>query len=92
MPGSSLCTFFFFFGPHLQHTEVPRLGGDVELQLPVYTTATAMPDSSCLFDLHHSSRQQWILNPLSEARDGTYVFVDTSQVLNPLSHNGNSRL
>ena len=37
--------FFFFFlvflGPHLQHMEVPRLGVEVELQLPAYATATA---------------------------------------------------
>ena len=35
--------------------------------------------------------QQWqILNPLSGARDQIYIFMDTSQILNPLSHNGNS--
>ena len=27
-------------------------------------------------DLHHSSQQCWILNPLSEARDGTCVLMD----------------
>ena len=36
--------FFVFLGLHLQHTEFPRLG--VELQLPVYTTATATQDLS----------------------------------------------
>ena len=30
-----------FFRAHWQHTEVPRLGADSELQVPVYTTATA---------------------------------------------------
>ena len=33
--------FFFFFGLHLPHIEVPRLGVELELQLPSYTTATA---------------------------------------------------
>ena len=33
-----------------------------------------------LSDLHHSSRQQWILNPLSEARDSTCILMDTSWV------------
>ena len=28
-------------GPHPQHREVPRLGGESELQLVAYTTATA---------------------------------------------------
>ena len=37
----------------------------------LHTTATAMPDPSRICDLHHSSQQCWILNPLSEARDGT---------------------
>ena len=35
---------FFFLGPHLRHTEVPRLGVGSELQLPAYTTATATLD------------------------------------------------
>ena len=60
---------FTFSGPHLRHMEVPRLGVESELQLQAYTTATATPDLSCVFDLHHSSQQSQILNPLSGARD-----------------------
>ena len=30
-----------------------------------------MHDPSLVCDLHHSSRQQWIINPLSEAKDQT---------------------
>ena len=51
--------------------EVPRLRVELELQLPAYTTATATPDPSRVCELHHSSQQRQILNPLSEARDGT---------------------
>ena len=69
--------------------EVPRLGVESELQLTAYTTATAMPDLSCICDLHNTSWQQQILNPLSEARDQTRILQDTSQVLNLLSHNRN---
>ena len=36
--------YFYFLWPRLQHMEVPRLGVDLELQLPAYTTATAMSD------------------------------------------------
>ena len=36
----------FFWGLHLQHIEVPRLGAEPELQLPAYATATATPDPS----------------------------------------------
>ena len=71
--------------------EVSRLRVESELQLPADATATAMWDMSCVCNLHHSSWPCWILNPLSEARDRTCIFMDTSQVLNRLSHNGNSR-
>ena len=46
---------------------------------------------SCVCDLHHSSWQRLILNPLSEARDRTRILMDTGQVHNPLSHHGNSQ-
>ena len=60
--------------------EVPRLGAEMELQLPTYTTATVTPDPSLVCDLHHRSWPHWILNPPSEARDGTGVLIDTSQI------------
>ena len=60
--------------------EVPRLGVESELQLQAYTTATATPDPSHVCDLHRSSQQRQILNPRSEARDGTHIFMDTSWV------------
>ena len=58
--------FLFFLGWHM---EVPRLRVEAELQLLAYTTTTAMPDPSHVCDLHHSSQQLQILNPMSEARD-----------------------
>ena len=51
--------------------EVPRLEVELELQLLAYTTATATQDLSHVCDLHRSSWQHQILNPLSEARDQT---------------------
>ena len=45
-----------------------------------YTTATATPHQSLAFDLHHSSKQCRILNPLSKARGQTWVLTDASQV------------
>ena len=60
--------------------EVLKLGVKLELQLPAYTTATAMQAQSHVCDLHHSSWQRWILNPLSEAGDQTHVFMDPSRV------------
>ena len=58
--------------------EVPRLRVELELHLPAY--ATAMPDPSIVWDLCHSSQQHQILNPLSQARDQTWIFMDTSQI------------
>ena len=55
--------------------EVPRLRVESELQMPAYTTATATPDPSFVCDLHHSSWQHWILNPLSKARDQTHILT-----------------
>ena len=71
--------------------EVPELGVELELQLQAYATAMAMPDLSRIWDRHSSLWQCQIFNSLSEARDQTQVFMDTSQVLNPLTHNGNSK-
>ena len=52
----------------------------MELQLPAYTTATAVPDLSYVCDLHHSSRQHRILNLLSKAMDRIHVLMYNSQV------------
>ena len=60
--------------------EVLRLGVKSELQLLAYTTVTATQDPSHICDLHHSSQQHWILNPLSKARDQTCILMDTSQI------------
>ena len=75
--------FFFsfqgpFLGPHLRHMEIPRLEVKSELHLLAYTRAA--PDPSRICNLHHSSLQYRILNPLSKARDWTYVLMDTSLV------------
>ena len=72
--------FICFSGPHLRHMEVPRLGVKSKLQLPAYDAATAARNLSCICKLCHSSRQCWILNPLSRARDQTHILMDTSWI------------
>ena len=59
---------------------VPRLGVQLELQLLAYTTATAMPEPSCVCDLHYSLWRCWVLNPLNKARDQTRILMNTSWV------------
>ena len=60
--------------------EVSRLGVQSELQLLAYATATATGDLSYVCDLHHSSLQCQVLNPLSGARDQTCILMNTSRV------------
>ena len=73
-----VCLLFCFLGPLPWHIEAPRLGVESELQLPAYTTGYAGSKRVC--DLHHSSWQRWILDPLSEARDGTHSLVVSSRI------------
>ena len=76
------CSYLFtllFLGPHPRHMEVSKLGVKWELLMPAYATATAKQDLSHLCDLYYSLGQHRIPNPLSEARDGTHILMDTSQ-------------
>ena len=84
--------FFFPFTATPQHMEVPRGGVELELQLLPYDTAIATPDVSCTCDLNNSSQQHWILNSLSEARDGTRIIMDTSRARYCWATVGTSRI
>ena len=57
--------------------EVPRLEDELELWLPVYSTATATQDLS---HIYYGSRQRRILNLLSKARYGNCVLMDVNQI------------
>ena len=58
--------------------KVPRLGAELQLQLPAYATATAMAGVTCTFDLHHCSLWiHWILKLVSKAGDRTQILRDT---------------
>ena len=90
----SLQSEFLFFPLwlHLQHMEVPRLGVQLELHLPAYVTATAMPDPQ---GLHLSLKPAAIHRSLIHwVRPGIEFASSKRQhwVLNPLSHNRNSKL
>ena len=60
-----------------RHMEFPRLGLTLEQQLLAHATATATQDSSRVCELRCSLGQCQILNPLSEARDGTCILSGT---------------
>ena len=84
-PPFSFFLFFFvvFLGPHPRLREFPRLGVKLELKLQAYTTTTATQDRSNVGDLHQSSRQRRIVNPLSEAGDRTCILMDAGQIWFP---------
>ena len=63
--------FSCFLGLPPRHMDVLRLEVESKLQPPAYTTATTTPDLRRVCNLCDNSWQHWILNPLSEARDGT---------------------
>ena len=58
---------FFFLGPHLQHMEVPSPGWTASLRQRRSNTGSEGP----------GSLQRQIPNPLSEARDWTWILMDT---------------
>ena len=60
--------------------EVSGLGVQLELEPPAYITATAMSDLSHICDLHHSSQEHQILNPLNKARDQIHYLMVLSQI------------
>ena len=59
--------------------EVPRLGAESATAASLRCSHPT-PDLNHVYNLHHSSRQHWILNPPSKARDWTCILMGTSEV------------
>ena len=74
-----LFIYLIFLGPHPWHMS-SQARGQIGAVASGLARATAMPDLSCICELHHSSQQHQILNPLSRARDRTHILMDASQV------------
>ena len=55
--------------------QVPRLGVELELQLPAYSITAAVPDLSSVFNLYHSTWQHWILNPLRPGIEPAFSWI-----------------
>ena len=68
------CLFVFYRAPPLAFGG-SQARGLIGAIVAAYTTATATRHPSHVFDLHHSSWQHWILNPLNKARDWTCNLV-----------------
>ena len=72
-----------FLGPPLWHIEVPRLGVEAlnwRGSCRPTPQQCRMWNLRCICDLHHSSWQCRILNPLREARDRTCILIYPSWV------------
>ena len=76
----------------LHQMEVLGLGGQIGTAAGAYTTAMATLDLSHICDLCHSFCQHQILNPPNEPGIEPTTSQRQCQVLNLLSHNGNSYL
>ena len=83
----SLSFFFFFF---LLFRATPTAYVSSQARAQIGANITAVPDPSRVYDLHHSSWQCQIFNPLSKANFQIHVLMDTSWFHNLLSHNRNS--
>ena len=85
------CFFVCFLFLSFRAAPATYIGSQARAQigakLQADTTATATPDLSHICDLHHSSQQRQILNPLSKARDQTCNFMLPSRILR--SHDQN---
>ena len=83
-------TVWFFFFPCMAIPvayRIPGLGVELELH---HSHSYARSEPHC--KLHLTLRQHQTLNTLRDARDRTHILVDTSRVLNPLSHNRNPQI
>ena len=80
----TLFLFLFFMCCLFRAASVAYGGSQARGQIGAVAAAcaavTATRDLSRVLDLHHSSWQVQILNPLSKARDRTCVLTDTSPV------------
>ena len=73
---------FIYLGLHLQHMEVPRLGTE-SLALAAGLRHSPLGPTQHLRPTPHLTAMPKVpshLNPLSEARDQSHVFMDPSQV------------
>ena len=70
--------FFFFKGCRCGIWKFPGWG--LNWSCSCQSKPQPQPDPNLVCDLHHSSRQHWIPNPLSKVRDWTHTLMDASWV------------
>jgi len=81
---------FFLFGATPITYRSSQARGQIGSAAGSHATGKAKPDLSCICKLHCSLCQHRVLNPLKKFHDdATSILMDTSQILNPSSLNGN---
>ena len=83
-PPYSFCLFVFVFFAISWATAAAYGGsqarGRIGSVVVDYTRTTVKRDPSCICDLHHSSWQCQLPDPLSKARDGTRILMHTCRI------------
>ena len=74
------CLFVLLFRAVLLAYKSSQARGWIRAVAASLHYSTATPDLSCICNLHHSSQQCRIPDPLSEARDWTHIFMDTNRI------------
>ena len=72
--------YILFLGLHPWHMGVPRLGSELELQLPAYTYRHSNVGSKPNLRPTPQLTAMMDPQPLSEARDRTCILKDASQI------------
>ena len=72
--------YFFFLSFVFSRAEPTAYGDPQAKGLLSYTRATATPNPSRIYNLHHSSLQRRILKPPSKARDQTCNLLVSSRI------------
>ena len=67
--------FFFFFRAALTAHGGCQAGGQIRAVATGLRHSHSMWDPSHICDLHHSSQQHWILNPLSKHQKNKRVYI-----------------
>ena len=84
LPHSQHLSFFFFFFVFFRATPmaygISQARGQIRAAAAGLHQSHSGARSSRICNLHHSSRQHQILNPMSEARDRTHNLMVISQV------------
>ena len=84
--GSRFYSFFFFLRAAPTAFGISQARGRIRATAASLPTATAMPDPSCVCDLHHRSWQHQIFNLLSKARDQTCEHVFSWVIVGFINH------